>query len=81
MPMEAKLIERCRELAADSRKEYLADHKGVAPQIDQNVGECDVLFQVDWRTLRREGAAAEDRIACRTEWDAVFFALQLAGGN
>ena len=80
--LSATIINRCRQLATNSRTEYMADHPGQTPDAEGGSGpEIQGFFTADWRTLRQEGAQEGDKAACRERWEESFFELVSAGGS
>ena len=80
--LTSTITTRCRQLAIDSRTEYLAEHSGKTPDAEGGSRpEIQGYFTADWRTLRREGAQEGDKAACRGVWEESFFQLVPAGGN
>ena len=80
--LTSKITTRCRQLAIESRAEYLAEHPGRIPDAEGgSQPEIQGYFTADWRSLRREGAQEGDKAICRGVWEEAFFKLVPAGGS
>lgn len=77
--MEAKLEQRCRDLAGASLTAFRAENGGRNPTQEADKVVADRLWNADWHTLRFAGAAPSDQAAYQGCWEICFFSIVGAG--
>ena len=78
--MEAKLIEKCRNLALAANREYRGQHQGCAPTQEVAV-DFDPIWATPWTALVQQGATADQEDDCRQAFIEGFYQLASSGGG